>query len=266
MPSRRTFVLGGLGTLFLAACSGGDDDDAAPTTTEAPPPTTPPDDETTTTGTTALPPSDPTTLTPSDFGDISACLVLPEEVEGPYYLDEDLARRDLTEGQAGHALRLGLLVVDAQCAPIPDAAVDVWHADAAGDYSGFGAAGSTTTFLRGTQVTDRNGIVEYRSIFPGWYQGRTVHVHIKVHLEEAVVLTTQLVFDDSLVDSVFAEAPYSARGERDTRNDDDPIVGDWPTNGTLLTTRDDDAGAGTLALAVVGVDPSAGGGSTQSVL
>jgi protocatechuate 3,4-dioxygenase beta subunit len=268
MPTRRSFVLGGLGSLFLVACSDDDEDPAAasssattapadprPTAPTEPPPTGGEEPE--------AEPSEPSSLTPSDFAELAVCQLLPEEVEGPFYLDDDLARRDLTDGRAGHALRLGLLIVDETCTALESAAVDVWHAAPDGEYSGFGAAGPGTTFLRGTQVSDRNGIVEFATLYPGWYRGRAVHIHVKVHLEDSTLLTTQLVFDDGFSDQVFAAEPYAARGERDTRNDDDRIIGDYETNGTLLTTRP--AGDGTLALAVIGVDPSGAAGG-QSLL
>ena len=73
------------------------------------------------------------------------------------------------------------------------------------------------------QVTNRDGIAEFTTIYPGWYQGRTVHIHAKVHLDASTVLTTQLYFDDAVTDRVFAQAPYDSRGEREPRNDGDGI-------------------------------------------
>lgn len=82
----------------------------------------------------------------------------------------------------------------------------------------------TATFLRGAQATDAQGIVHFTSIFPGWYTGRAVHIHIKVHIDKKTVLTTQLFFDDTLTDDIYASTtPYSQRGARDTRNDADTI-------------------------------------------
>ena len=80
-----------------------------------------------------------------------------------------------------------------------------------------------TRYLRGAQVTNGEGIVEFTTVYPGWYPGRTVHIHAKVHLDAKTVLTTQLYFDDALSDKVFAARPYSERGERDQRNDADGI-------------------------------------------
>lgn len=285
MPTRRSFLLGGIGTLVLVACSDDPGNESSsttfgreevdPPTTTAPTAPTDPNPEAPPTSQgdvepdeppAPLEPADPTTLTPADFADITACLLLPEEEEGPYYLDEQRNRRDLVDGRPGHPTRFGLMVVDQQCGAIEGAAVDVWHADAAGTYSGFDG-GAGTTFLRGTQVTDRNGIVELASIFPGWYPGRTVHVHVKVHIEDAVVLTTQLVFEDGFADQIYAASPYVERGDRDTRNADDRIIGEFESNGTLFTTRPDGAGLeGTLALAVIGVNPAGASGSNRPLL
>ena len=162
---------------------------------------------------------------------------------------------------AGHALRLGIQVVDADCAPMPGAVVDVWHADSGGDYSAFrdgssgDEAGEGTTFLRGSQVADGDGIVEFATVYPGWYPGRAVHIHTKVRLDDSAVLTTQLYFDDDLTDEVHAEDPYAAHGSRDTRNEDDSIAGDPAANGNQLTASA--AAQGTLGLVVLGVDPDA---------
>jgi protocatechuate 3,4-dioxygenase beta subunit len=166
--------------------------------------------------------------TPSDdtaalFGDDSSCTLTPEQTEGPYYFDADAIRGDIREDRDGTPLRLAIRVRAAEtCEPLRNAVVDIWHCDAGGVYSGF-EAGEGERFLRGAQVTNRDGIVEFETVYPGWYQGRTVHIHAKVHLDRTTVLTTQLYFDDAVSDEVFARAPYDARGERDQRNDTDGI-------------------------------------------
>jgi protocatechuate 3,4-dioxygenase beta subunit len=169
-------------------------------------------------------------------GSSAACVLTPEVTEGPYYLDLDKVRSDITEGKDGTPLDLKITVVDATgCSPIKDAAIDVWHCDAGGVYSGFsqasaggpgGGAQSTTddqTFLRGTQVTDANGLGQFQTIYPGWYRGRAVHIHMKVHVGGSVVHTGQLFFDDGLTDQVYQSAPYSSRGTPDVRNSADDI-------------------------------------------
>jgi protocatechuate 3,4-dioxygenase beta subunit len=101
------------------------------------------------------------------------------------------------------------------CKPIPDAVVDIWHADAGGAYSGFDGAANRTRYLRGAQVTNKSGVAEFTTVYPGWYQGRTTHIHAKVHIDNATALTTQLFFDDELNAKVYATAPYADRGQPD---------------------------------------------------
>ena len=153
----------------------------------------------------------------------TSCSVTPEQTEGPYYFEPDAVRSDIREEREGAVLRLALRVRSAgECTPVPDAIVDIWHCDAGGVYSGFGE-GEGEKFLRGTQVTNRDGIAEFTTVYPGWYQGRTPHIHVKVHLDNQTVLTSQLYFDDEVSDRVYAQAPYDARGERRDRNDTDGI-------------------------------------------
>jgi protocatechuate 3,4-dioxygenase beta subunit len=151
-----------------------------------------------------------------------SCVLTPEQTEGPYYIAGEKLRRNITEGRPGVPLLLRLQVVDAStCRPIKGAAVDIWHADALGGYSGFGAGSGSRTFMRGIQRTDANGLARFRSVYPGWYQGRTVHIHVKVHVAGSVVHTGQLYFPDSLTDGVFRRKPYSRRSKRTTRNAND---------------------------------------------
>jgi protocatechuate 3,4-dioxygenase beta subunit len=151
-----------------------------------------------------------------------ACVLTPEQTQGPYYIAGEKYRRDITEGRPGAPLFLRLRVVDAStCKPIKGAAVDIWHADAAGVYSGFGAGAKSRTFMRGIQRTDANGLARFRTVYPGWYRGRTVHIHVKVHVAGNVVHTGQLYFPDSLTDRIFRRKPYSRRAHRTTRNASD---------------------------------------------
>jgi hypothetical protein len=112
-----------------------------------------------------------------------SCTLSPEVTEGPFYLDLDKVRRDLPEGKAGLRLDLRIKVVDASsCKPLEDVAVEIWYADAGGTYSGFSQEGTAgKTYLRGVQVTDEHGVAQFRTIYPGWYQGRAIHIHMKVH-------------------------------------------------------------------------------------
>ena len=130
-------------------------------------------------------------------------------------------------------------VVDAAtCAPIANAAVDVWHADAEGVYSGFGAAASRNTFLRGIQMTDANGTSQFATIYPGWYRGRAVHIHVKVHRGGSVVHTGQLFFDETVTEAVYATSPYNARRGTWLRNRQDSIYADGGAQSLLALTPD----------------------------
>ena len=163
----------------------------------------------------------------------NACILTPEVTEGPYYIDPKLIRRDITEDRAGVPMQLRVQVVTADCQPVAGARVDVWHCDAAGNYSGFASQGSDRqvstrdkTFLRGTQFTEDSGVVTFDTIYPGWYRGRTTHVHYKVFLEENTVLTGQIFFPDALSAYLFQSVPpYNDRaGQRDTMNASDGIA------------------------------------------
>jgi protocatechuate 3,4-dioxygenase beta subunit len=151
------------------------------------------------------------------------CVLMPELTEGPYYLDLDLVRSDITEGGQGLPLDLRVNVVDAgSCEPIEGAAVDVWHCDAEGAYSGVqGAEGET--FCRGVQLTDASGAADFRTVFPGWYTGRAVHIHIKVSADGDPTHTGQLFFDSETLSAVYATEPYATRGEPDQPNESDGI-------------------------------------------
>jgi protocatechuate 3,4-dioxygenase beta subunit len=119
---------------------------------------------------------------------------------------------------------LAVTVVDADsCEPIEGAAVDVWHCDAEGVYSG--VQGDSGTFLRGVQMTGADGVATFRTIFPGWYTGRAVHVHLKVALGTTDVHTGQLFFDDATLAAAYESEPYAGRGEPDTSNETDGIYG-----------------------------------------
>jgi protocatechuate 3,4-dioxygenase beta subunit len=167
------------------------------------------------------------------FDDTSSCALTPEETEGPYYFDADAIRSDIREDREGVALRLGIRVRDAACEPLRNAVVDIWHCDALGTYSGFEAASAGGGFgggptdeeryLRGAQVTDSDGIVEFTTVYPGWYQGRTVHIHAKIHVDAQTVLTTQLYFDEEVTAAVYEREPYASDAGRDTFNDTDGI-------------------------------------------
>src|SRR5205814_2025287 len=117
-----------------------------------------------------------------------SCVLSSEVTAGPYYVANHLTRRNVTDGRTGVPLRLHLTVVDARtCKPIKGADVEIWHADALGVYSGVN--GNTKHFLRGHQKSDARGRVRFDTIYPGWYMGRTPHIHLQVHVGGSVVHT-----------------------------------------------------------------------------
>jgi protocatechuate 3,4-dioxygenase beta subunit len=172
----------------------------------------------------------------------ASCLVTPEQMEGPYFVDERLNRSDIRSDPADGSIKAGLpiklrlrvlSVSRGGCSPVAGAAVDIWHCDAAGVYSdardpGFNTIGKK--FLRGYQRTDAEGNVAFTTIYPGWYEGRTVHIHFKVRAAARsgrnYEFTSQFYFEDSITDRIHALSPYAARGPRGVRNAGDGIFRD----------------------------------------
>jgi len=257
-----------------------------------------------------------------------SCVFNPEQEEGPYYVDRELLRSDITEGKIGVPLRVRVTIVDAKtCAPLPNAALDIWHCDASGVYSGYtkvsvggGPSGPVfpgrppgpppnggpggpggmggpggpgggmppkphTTddlvFLRGVQITDANGTVEFQTIYPGHYPGRVNHIHMKVHVgggatkpNEAdaahsgielyagghVAHTGQLFFPEDVSRFVEATHPYSAHTIQRMTLQEDMVfngqsgVGSVATLTPITSTQLSDGYVATLTVAV---DPAA---------
>jgi protocatechuate 3,4-dioxygenase beta subunit len=190
------------------------------------------------------------TTTATDATAAPDCVLMPELTEGPYYLDLDLVRSDITEGRPGLPLDLRVNVVDAgSCEPIEGAAVDVWHCDAEGAYSGVqGAEGET--FCRGVQMTDASGLAEFRTVFPGWYTGRAVHIHIKVSADGDQTHTGQLFFDPETLAAAYAAEPYAARGEPDQPNESDSIYRESGGVTVIDVTVDGESSSGAVTLGI----------------
>jgi protocatechuate 3,4-dioxygenase beta subunit len=244
------------------------------------------------------------------------CVLTSEQEEGPYYVDDRVLRRDVTEGRAGLPLQLRVAIVDSRtCAPLKDAAVDIWHCDALGVYSGFtangggengfpggpppggmrqggmrqggrgpggpggrggmgergrGTAVDDTRFLRGVQITDAKGAAEFVTIYPGWYQGRTLHIHLKVHVGGTaaakhsggqVAHTGQLFLPEDLTTDVAKLAPYAEHTQvhRTLHSEDNIFRNQGGSQTVMQTTRlqkGSNAG-GFLATVTLAVDPAA---------
>lgn len=188
----------------------------------------------------------------------ATCVMTPEKTEGPYFVDEKLNRTDIRGGQPGTTLTLTMYVFDADddCAPVSGAMVDIWHASASGRYSDI-AQNDTTgeNWLRGYQLSDAKGKVTFTTIWPGWYQGRAVHIHFKVR-SGGSEFTSQMFFTDEMNDRVFAAAPYAARGDAETLDGEDGILG---SDASTLTLHPSASGGGYAADFSVGL--SLGGAS-----
>jgi protocatechuate 3,4-dioxygenase beta subunit len=160
-------------------------------------------------------------------GGPGTCTLYPQQTEGPYYLDADLVRTDITEGRPGTHMDLEIRVLSADgCTPVSGVAVDVWQCDSFGVYSGYpgqlgGVDTTGQTFMRGTQLTDAQGYAKFVTTYPGWYPGRTTHIHFKVHPTESTEVTSQLYFPEDVTSAVYDTAPYDERGQKDTSNAQD---------------------------------------------
>lgn len=207
-----------------------------------------------------------------------SCSLVPETTQGPYYVSGEMIRSETTEDQVGVPLYLDVQFIDTTtCAPIEGVAVDYWHANATGYYSGISSqAGLNTTWLRGIQVTDESGVVGFQGIIPGHYTGRTHHIHLLAHspgnwttLENGTITggnntphIGQVFFDQDLVDEVETLSPYTLNTQSWTKNDEDNIVVqeaeatgvDPMANYVLLG---DSVADGVIAWISVGIDPSA---------
>lgn len=200
------------------------------------------------------------------------CVLTPGQEEGPFYIDLAQVRQDVVESRRGVPLALVLTVLDSDtCEPIRDAAVDIWHCDALGVYSGEPSEGSEgETYLRGIQLTDGNGLAEFATIYPGQYPGRTTHIHVKVHIGGRqsdgaysgghVSHTGQLFTSDRHDAEVFALAPYNRNAAEITPRNTDGVFRDQGGSSSVLTlTRIGNSLArdGLTGRATLGVDPSA---------
>ena len=181
-----------------------------------------------------------------------ACVLTPELTEGPYYVAGEKLRRNVTEGKKGVPLTLGITVLNAStCKAIRNATVEIWHCDARGVYSGAVANNPGTNFLRGAQRTNAKGIATFDTIYPGWYPGRAVHIHVKVHVGGQVVHTGQLFFPAATSLAVYKRSPYKSHGTApDTSNAADAIYRNGGNKGMVTIAPHASGYAATVAAGV----------------
>ncbi len=224
-------LLGAAGASLIAGCSAGETPDASARTASN---------------------------TSAALASAPGCVVRPAETEGPYYVDEKLNRSDIRSDPSDGSIKNGApleltfnvsQIAKNSCAPLAGAVVDVWHCDADGVYSDVRDPRFFDTrvkkFLRGYQVTDASGKATFKTIYPGWYEGRTVHIHFTVRTNPAAAsaheFTSQIYFDDAMNNKVFANPPYSSKGKRTMTNEQDGI---FRENGSQLILSLQPAGSG----------------------
>ncbi|MPZ46560.1 MAG: twin-arginine translocation pathway signal protein [Betaproteobacteria bacterium] len=193
------------------------------------------------------------------------CVARPEQTEGPYFVDTQLARSDIRADPATSQVEPGVPLevtfrvsrLAGACQPLSGAHVELWQCNASGTYSGVRDPHVDTTgrkFLRGYQATDANGTARFTTIYPGWYPGRTVHIHFMIRTAgsrgRGEQFTSQLYFDDALSDRIFARAPYAERGPRTVRNAGDGIYRRGGSQLMLAPTEQDGGLAATFDIAL----------------
>lgn len=163
-------------------------------------------------------------------GMVNCVTAMPAATAGPFWNDVKLKRVDIMEDRKGHPLTLKINLVaikGEECRAIENAVIDIWHCDGAGRYSGEPSEGTDgETWCRGHQITDEEGAATFRTIYPGWYRGRAVHIHFRVRFEldgKAFNFASQAYFDDKLSDQIFEQSPYKDRPNRDMLNERDFI-------------------------------------------
>lgn len=211
----------------------------------------------------------------SSYYEDNYCILTPENTIGPYYLEGELIRDDIIEEQPGIELLLDIQVVDVNtCETIPDNYLDIWHCNSTGVYSGVTAEDTVgSTFLRGISSTDDDGVMQMKTIFPGWYQGRATHVHVVSHNVNTTQNSNQTIsggnvnhigqifYDEDLLDEVYATYPYNTTTVERTANADDMWFPTQNSSGynAIMTVEQlgSDITDGLIGYITVGIDPSA---------
>ena len=171
----------------------------------------------------------------------------PQQTEGPYFVDGMPNRSDIKSDSSDGSMQEGIpldLVInlydidDSSCTPLEGARVDIWHANSQGIYSGVLLQGTSgENFLRGYQVSDDNGTTRFNTIYPGWYEGRAIHIHIKVRTfegtQETLEWTSQFYLPNSANEQVHSQPPYSEHGAVSIVNENDGIYAGASTDGLI---------------------------------
>ncbi|MEX0444814.1 intradiol ring-cleavage dioxygenase [Xenorhabdus sp. SGI246] len=192
---------------------------------------------------------------------IGVCEMTPEEMSGPYFINNKLLRRNITEDEPGIPLLLTMKIIDSvTCKPLDDIFIDIWHCNAMGKYSGWkyinpdlkapsGDIGTISrtdesTFLRGAQQTDKEGIVRFTTIFPGFYAGRALHIHLSARKanvqkrqEDKFYFVGQLYFPEDISEEVMMNDMYSPREVNRLKNEDDSIFSGVKNRAAILTVK-----------------------------
>jgi protocatechuate 3,4-dioxygenase beta subunit len=196
------------------------------------------------------------------------CVLVPTETAGPYpwpsdgmtlSTDTTFYRQNMAEDRTGLPLAITFTVVNINnnCAPVLNAAVVAWHCDKDGNYSEFGNSVGKT-FLRGIQMTDANGNVTFKTIYPGWYSGRTTHIHFQVYLSSHLSATSQVAFPEAMTSQVYSSALYASRGQKDTSNASDMVFSNALSE-LVLTNISGDTTNGYTASFTIGIDAPTSG-------
>jgi protocatechuate 3,4-dioxygenase beta subunit len=213
-------------------------------------------------------PSTPTSASTSDTttssggGATAQCVESATETRGPYpdllgmSGNQAFYRQDIREGRPGTSLTVTFTVVNTRnaCAPVANAAVEIWQCDADGRYSEYaqgGFDGRGQTFLRGLQVTSANGQCSFVTIYPGWYQGRATHIHVDVLVNGQRVKSTQMAFPEDVTAQVYAQGAYAAKGQNSTTNARDNVFSDGTS--TEMANVSGSPAAGYTAALQVGI-------------
>ena len=196
------------------------------------------------------------------------CILIPSETAGPFpwpsdgmtlSTDTTFFRQNITEDRTGIPFNLTLTVVNVNdnCNPVLNAAVVIWHCDKDGNYSEFqNSVGKT--FLRGIQMTDANGQVKFTTIYPGWYSGRTTHIHMQVFLSSHLSATSQIAFPENITSQVYSSSFYASRGQKDTSNASDMVFSNALSE-LVLTNISGDTTNGYSASFTIGIDAPTSG-------